>query len=403
MSETNMVERIADATDLVIVAHPDDEILEFYSILFPTQGLQPWVVVCTEGNSHRSCFLSQLLASGKLPYVMFSPQQSHFDRKLDLDALVKFLIKCQPPNLKQIWTHNPADGHHQHCQVALSVSRAFPETPTFYSHGVVYQEYQFVADICNQLSLIQIENKIEMLNSNYSDQLKYHRRWNSPGINTHSILSVERFFRLSPKEVQCLYALRHSMDCDFEKNDDPRCFIHSLYESERLDATIAFVKHWLDPDVHTIVEVGSCRGNLTQRLYNSGYHAFIVCEPNEQSRKRLVNKLQGCNIKIIDYDLEKLSGSREFRSDAYLLFEVIYYLNDFSVLNNLQTDSLLISLCDDFYYEVFKPWLDHNDDWRIVEEQVLVEPRIEYIIDKKAYRRKAGSRGIVLYRKHIAR
>ena len=391
-------------SELVIVAHPDDELLEFSSILFSREGVRPWLIVCTGGTSDRCGHLKHLSDSSLLPKVVIGSQSSNFDVPLDPSALERLFSDNSPPNLQRVWTHNPADDHHHHCTVASVVSRCFGEIPIFYAHGVARDEYQFVSDVCNPLSASEIQAKLLALNTYYADQLKYHTRWLSPGFDTRSVKSTEEFVQLSHEDVRCLYALRHSLDDSAASDEDPWRFTTSAYELDRINATARWIRAWIEPDVDSVVEVGACEGALTKTLLRLGLSIKAAVEPNQTFRDRLTNVLENSSIRIIGCGLGDLAKSRELPATCYLLCEMLYYIGDeLGILDNLPTDVLMLAADDDFLTNTVGPWLRAGSQWRIVDDTLLVQPRLEFCVAEKVYRRKQGSRGLVLYRGALRR
>src|SRR4051812_15856109 len=81
-----------DHKRLLVVAHPDDEVLEFLSILQPAQGPGPVLLVCSEGHTRRTRYLEKLAQEGRLAKVAFHQQPSDLDRTFDPQQLRNFLL-----------------------------------------------------------------------------------------------------------------------------------------------------------------------------------------------------------------------------------------------------------------------------------------------------------------------
>ena len=381
---------------LIVVAHPDDEVLGFLSVLHRNASQSAAVLVCSEGATARSHYLRELFKTKRIRHAGFDDGPSDLDRPFNKCELASFLRKASPERISSVWSHSPADAHPQHCQVALAVSEVFGDYSIYYSHGINSSEYQYIADVCHPLSAAEIEQKIGILNTSYSDQAQYFRRWHSPGFSTESILSVESFVCLESSEVRRLYALRHSLTTEAATATDPWDFGTSRYELDRLDASTTWVCKWVYPRVHSIVEVGACEGALTERLLGAGFSRIVACEPNGEFRDRMVARLND-RVEVRDSTLEALSQGGP-NADFYVLSEVLYYVADLAVLNRLPTKRLLVSANEQYVRKVVEPWIHSDRTWRIVDEQPLVEARVEFCVSNKVYCRKRGSHGLVLYR-----
>jgi hypothetical protein len=382
---------------LLVVAHPGDEILAFLSILLDQDAPPLWVLVCCEGATDRANFLHRLAREGKIDGAAFNWHLRDRNRGIDISLIGDFLRVAAPGIVAEVWTHNPADPDPQRCQVAIAVCEAFPGAQVFYSHGI-NTRFQFIADVCRPLTEAQVRLKMETLNCEYADQARYRPHWSSSTYGTESVQTVERFLRLSDDEARRLYAVRHSVDPEAAIVEDPWDMSRCEYEKERIDRSVSWIRQRAHPTAHTLVEVGSCEGAMTERLIAAGYRNLTACEPNPLFHSRLVDRLRGSSISISSLDLASLSKGRPLPADFYLMLEMLYYIQDFNLLNSLPTERLLVATSDEFYYNRIRPWLECDQSWRVAGETVLVEARVDFCVSGKVLLRRTGSRGIILTR-----
>lgn len=237
-------------------------------------------------------------------------------------------------------------------------------------------------------------------NIHYNDQIQYQRRWKSSGFSTQSIFSIERFVKLSHIEVQQLYKLRLNLE---DKNSYRESFSDCYYpfEEKKLIAIQEWIKQWIHPQAHSLVEIESGDGTLTDQLCKAGYHKLIACEPNDSLRKKLEKKVKSKIQNIVDNTLLSLAKSPLYSADFYLLIDSHLHKDDLAILDRLPTDCLLISFEDEYFYTTFEMWLKTNSNWRIVEEKTLISAEIDFCVGEKVFRRRPGSKGIVLYRESL--
>ncbi|EGX57689.1 hypothetical protein SZN_21586 [Streptomyces zinciresistens K42] len=98
--------------------------------------------------------------------------------------------------------------------------------------------------------------------------------------------------------------------------------------------------------------------------------------------------------------VEELAENRHPSADAYLLAEILYYLEDLSVINALPTDLLPVTAPPESVEATVLPWFagPGRDDWTLTGRRTLVAPRMDFLVDGIAYQRKRGSVGLVYRR-----
>lgn len=362
--------------DVVVAAHPEDLVAEFLSVL-DRDLTQPLQVVTATSNAaatipagsvgRRHDALRRLVAGTAHSTGPIHP------------ARLAALLNDLPTAEATVWTHCPADERADRARVGwLTAQECSPES-VLHSVGASLK-YQFRCEVNQPLSTEQI-----------------HLKLNVPGIAklpTEAVAACERFTRLTAEEASGLYALRHSLDVDASVVSDPWDFAHSPYEADRLRNTSTWISRHIPPGSGTLVEIGSCEGALTTQLLDTG-HDVVANEPDERFRSRLETALNG-RANITTAPLEALV--LDAPAAAYLLIEMIYYLDDLSVLDGLPADLMLIGVAPDYFSRRVEPWLTASQVWELVEHVELTPARVEFVCGDRVYQRKAGSTGVLCRR-----
>jgi LmbE family N-acetylglucosaminyl deacetylase len=182
-------------SDLVVVAHPDDEALFFSGLL---QTKKDWHVVCvTDGNAdglgserEKQFFESCRKLKVKRAEIFNFPDV--FDKHIDVEELIKRLKGLGP--FKRIYTHSILGeyGHRHHQDVSYSVHHGF-EKSTVYS--VAYNAYP---EIKIALTPAEFKKKTDILWNIYGGEIKRL-------IHLLPAHSYEAFCQVSLKEIDIIY------------------------------------------------------------------------------------------------------------------------------------------------------------------------------------------------------
>jgi hypothetical protein len=351
--------------ELLVVAHPEDLVTEFLSVL-------------AEGTA-----LTVLIAGSR--QVLALPAGTLDDR---LTAVAALDVESGEPCRERIaaaatgarvWTHNPADERLDRARVAAWAASAAGQA--ICSTGVS-TSLRFVADRAAPLTRGQIEAKLDVIGAL------------PPGgrpIPLAAVADCERYFAASGAVARQLYGLRHGHDPLVGLDAEPWDFATSPYEQERLAATAAWVRR---SAAGTITELGACEGALTELLLAAGCDV-AAHEPDERFLARLRHRLDGRpGLRIGPESLEELATGAPPAGGPFLLAEMVYYLADLAILDALPTTELFLSVAPYVLRTRVLPWLHASDVWDAVEIVDLAAPRFELVCGGVAYQRKAGSRGV---------
>lgn len=190
-------ERPMKKYNLLIAAHPDDETI-FFGGLLQVYRRKPWKVICvTDGNAdgqgaqrhedfRNAC---KALKAGSFEMWNFP---DHYERRLDIDAVVKRL-KGESPS--EVFTHGVLGeyGHPHHQDVSLAVHRAFGRHVPLWSVA-----YNCFAEKVFRIPQRAYQKKCEVLSKTYFSETVRFSRW-LPSSNH------EGFTRVQASEVERLY------------------------------------------------------------------------------------------------------------------------------------------------------------------------------------------------------
>lgn len=304
------------------------------------------------------------------------------------------LLEALPGAGATVWTHCPADERRDRAEVAWTTAHACAEVTVLHAVGVS-SHYQFLSDVTVPLSVEQARLKLGFLHQ-YADRLAKDQH-STRHIPTEAVTACERFTRLTVYEADRLYALLHSMEYDSSLAEDPWDFRRSPYERERLGHTAAWVSRHLRPRTGVLIETGGCEGALTTRLLDAGHHV-VACEPNDRFRTRLIDAVGG-RARVTADSLEDLAHNDTLQAAAYLAIEVLYYVDDLSILDGLPSKLLFLAVNNEELDERVEPWLARSRTWEGAERVELVAPRVDFVCGERVYRRKQGSIGVLCRRR----
>lgn len=374
--------------DVIVVCRPEDVATEFLSVLDRDTQAPVQVVIAAEGSVAP---LAPGRARDRLAALATcvraaTHQVSHLEASADVAGLVGPLLDGGAT----VWTHCPADERRDRARVGWLTALACQGRTVLYAVGVS-SHFQFVTDVTVQLSADQVELKLQYLHDHAAAQV---RAWT---VATESVAACERFFTLPASAATHLYALLHSVEEEASLAVDPWCFRASHYERERLRRTAAWVSRHVAPGSGRVVEVGSCEGALTELLLASG-HTLVASEPNGRFHQRMREAVTG-RADVTADSLEELARKRQLSAAAYLLIEMLYYVDDLSVIDALPTNVVMLAVNSEELRERVDPWLAAGQEWDVADTCELVAPRVDFVCGRVAYRRKQGSVGLLCLRR----
>lgn len=375
--------------NVVVACYPEDLATEFLSVLDSSPSEPLRAVFAADGIVVR---LPPGGAAARLtavaPHVDITTRP---DGLIDRSRLASLLGAFLDQGAA-VWTHCPADERRDRATVGWLTALASSGSEVLHAVGVS-SHYQLLSDVTVPLSADQTRLKLDFLCNNASALIRDDLA--PRHIPTEAVAACERFVRLIPAEAGRLHALLHSMDDDASLMDDPWGFRHSRYERERLHRTADWVSYHVTPG-GLLVEVGSCEGALTVQLLEAG-HQVMACEPNDRFRNRLTAAVKQ-RAEIAACSLEDLVHVRAVPAVAYLLIEMLYYVDDLSIMDNLPSSLLFLAVNTVEMRERVDPWLAASPAWEFLERVELVAPRIDFVCGNRVYRRKEGCVGVLCRR-----
>ncbi len=240
---------------LVVVAHPDDEVLWFFSILMRNDC----DVVCVTNGRDDGDRAHREPAFRKSMSVLGVENHWNLDypdgpARLDILQLGADLKRFSSRSYDRVFTHSPFGEtfeHSHHQDVCHAVHQTFENV-----HSVAWNAFP---EIVNALTPSEYALKKYLLGTVYHDEYRNLKR-------TYPVLSVETFIEYSREAVDIFYWSIADGGNNHErlaKYDDFWGFQSSVYERERHKAILDFVA-LTSPG--TILEYGSCEGVLTRKL-----------------------------------------------------------------------------------------------------------------------------------------
>ncbi|WP_326700956.1 nodulation S family protein [Streptomyces sp. NBC_01754] len=396
--------------DIVVVLRAEDAVLDFLSVLTPPL---PGAATAPGEDNATHVLLADFGDHLVLPPGVPLPERLGMlaarVREADEDAaspgpdvLGAQLARISGGRGVCVWTHSPADNRRSRGRLGHDVAEALDTAETgggtVVRHAVGYSPFlQFVSELDRPLDRELVAAKLDFVNRHARDLLDS----DSPQhmVYTARVPAAERYFTAGPDERRRLFALLASLDDEAASVPDPWEFTTSPYETERLDATTAWITRFRDPDAGPLIEVGACEGALTARLAGKG-HRVEATEPNPDFRARLAEG-PGAEetVRVHSDGLETLAGTRRLAGAAYLLIEMLYYGQDLDLLTALPTGLVFVALEPEVLDATLRPWLATAPDWEQMDETVLVRPALETVCGGRAHLRKRGSTGVLLRRR----
>ncbi|MFJ4677348.1 class I SAM-dependent methyltransferase [Kitasatospora sp. NPDC088783] len=297
------------------------------------------------------------------------------------------------------WAHNPADWRAEQARSGLAAAQAAAAAaagPVRHSLGHAGHS-QFLIDEAHPLTERQLRSKLALLADLKSGALPSATAGRDH--LTQSAPSCESFLHLDRERAEHLYYLVYSSDPLVEVPRDPWDFARSPYERERMTATRDWVRAALPHPGASVVEAGACEGALSELLCEAGLNVTAT-EPADDFRERAAHRLAGRATVTAD-TVEDLARTTRTPADAYLLAEVLYYLDDPAVTESLATDLLLVTAPRELLETKLRPYFEGPGAacWRIESEHELLGARLDFLVDGLMYQRKRGSVGLVCRRR----
>ncbi len=209
-------------SNLIVVAHPDDESI-FFGGLVQRERKSPWHLVCvTDGNADgrgqdRNRDFRKAAKTLKIKRAEHWDFPDHYNERLDLDRLIANLKKLEKP--KTVFTHSILGdyGHPHHQDVCLAVHRAFDGQVPIWSIA-----YNCWPKKSLQLTAKEFKTKTHILTDVYQSET---RRF----IHLLPATSSEGFVQVGLAEVEHLYrVLRHKEPIEPKKLKVYSWLAHSL-------------------------------------------------------------------------------------------------------------------------------------------------------------------------------
>lgn len=375
--------------NVVVACYPEDLATEFLSVL-DSSPHEPLQAVFAAGGT-----AVPLPAGGAA--ARLAALEPHVAATIQADVPVErsrlaSLLRAYLGEDTTVWTHCPADERADRATVGWLTALASTGSGVLHAVGMS-PHYQFLSDVTVPLTVEQARLKLDFLHQHAAALVcdEGSRRY----IPTGAAAACERFVRLSPAEANRMYALLHGMSDDASLSADPWDFWHSPYERERLERTTAWIGRHVVPGA-LLVEAGSCEGALTVQLLEAGYRV-VACEPNGRFRERLTDTVNQ-DAEVTAYSLEDLARERAVPAAAYLLIEMLYYVDDLSIVDNLPSSLAFLAVNSDEERQRVGPWLAASPAWELLERVELVAAQIDFVCGNRVYHRKEGCVGLLCRR-----
>ncbi|MCK6552327.1 hypothetical protein L6R52_41235, partial [Myxococcota bacterium] len=301
--------------DLVLVAHPHDEVLTFSSVVAGAH-----VVVATDHGSPPGAFEAACAALGAA-----STARLHLPAvptwRLPAEPLARALATLDVGPDARVFTHDPLDPNPHHQDLVLAACRRFDEVWVPASASPL--------ELVHVLDRAQFDEKLALVNRIYGPSLEHPShpddRRDHPvcEITARSPVAIEAFARTRLAEAARAASLTH-YDLVLSDTPDTWAFETSAYEAARLDATSEVLRRAAERAPRTVMELGACEGLMTARIRDALPSARIIAvEPDPAFAARLEARFaDDANVELVRRSLTELA----LEADLVVAAEVLYYV-----------------------------------------------------------------------------
>ena len=264
-------------SSLVIVAHPDDEVLWFYSVL--ARDVCD-VVVVTNGRDEADrsfrlpAFRRAMVELGVRTYWMW--QYPDTQERLDVESLTRDLGTLKEQGYSSVYTHSPYGEvyeHKHHQDVSYAVHQVFRDV-----HSVSWNAFP---TMIRTLSRPEFDHKRHLMGTVYGLEYRLLK-------SAYPLSAVEAFSTFSKESVEIFYWSTANFGDAHERLGrrfpDFWGFRRSAYERERHEAITRLVRA-LAPK--SILEFGACEGVLSSKLLEV---APVTCVEKAPVYRELLSK-----------------------------------------------------------------------------------------------------------------
>ncbi len=306
---------------LVVVAHPDDEVLWFSSILLRAACD---VVCVTNGRDdadreHREpAFRKSMSVLGVENHWNLNYPDG--PARLDVVRLATDLKGLAGGRYDQVFTHSPFGEtfeHSHHQDACYAVHQAFENV-----RSIAWNAFP---EIVNALTPSEYALKKYLLGTVYHNEYRTLKR-------TYPVLPVETFVEYSREEIDIFYWSIANGGNNHErlaKYDDFWGLRSSAYERERHKAILDFVAQTCP---RTILEYGACEGVLTRNLSAIAETHCVETAPT------YVAKLTAQGFKVV-----QSPGSQDY--DTAVVASFLGYLDSpRQFLDSLRSEQLVVQV-----------------------------------------------------------
>lgn len=292
---------MSSAGNLIVVAHPKDEVLSFSSV---AKGAV--IVAATDFPGFEEAGAA-LGASETIRLGLFASPRFRLPSTAIAEALGRL------GSFSRVYTHSPLDPNPMHQDVALAVARTLGAVRVPSTNQPLDETYI--------LDPKAYSRKLELLNRFYAPHLEAEESCIAPAA---AVSAIEAFSDARAEDMMRATSLTH-FDRVLDEAADTWAFERSPYERMRFKRSADLIAQHISPPKR-IIELGACEGLMTLEIARRYPAAQITAvEPNPRFAARIRERLAGApNVEI----LERSADVVDLRADLVIAAEVLYYLPD---------------------------------------------------------------------------